>query len=75
MKRVKYFFSSIFNLCFVLASIFVLLNIKYNFFNSTAEPFYSQPIDDFLKVLAVMAWIASFVVLIIWSTLSYNKQK
>ncbi len=74
MKRIKYFFADRFNLLFTIASVFVLLDMKFNFFNKEKEFSVSNLLDDFLVKTGIALWIGITVTLIVWSTLSYNKE-
>lgn len=75
MKRIKYFFSDKFNLAFTLMSIFVLFDMKFHFLGKSTEKYESNMLNNFLSVFAIFMWVATFTILIVWSTINYNNKK
>ena len=74
MDRIKFFFQNKFNLVFVLGSIFVLLDMKYNFFFKSTEVFVKNAFDLALVKVGFFIWAGIFVALVIDSTSLYNKK-
>lgn len=74
MSRIIYFFKDISNLIFTATTVFVLLDIKFNFFTKHTEVFVQSDFDIFLNYFGVTVWAIAFISLIVLSTKSYNNK-
>lgn len=74
MKKIKYFFETPFNLIFIIGSLFVLLDMKFNFFYKPNEGGYSEVINKIFSGVGVSLWVVAFVLLVILSNKSYKSK-